>query len=67
MVNTPPHPKKTHVNAEPTVFEPKAIKRLNVPCLKNAKKRIVINPLSSGFCRGYTGQERSIRPIEQEP
>lgn len=34
----------------------------SVPCLKNAKKRIVINPLDSAFWRGYTDQERSIRP-----
>ncbi len=36
--------------------------QFQVPCLKNAKKRIVINPLDSAFWRGYIDQERSIRP-----
>ncbi len=27
-----------------------------VPCLKNAKKRIIINPLNNDFWRGYTNQ-----------
>ena len=31
-----------------------------VPCLKNAMKRIVINPLSSDFWRGYIGYEQGI-------
>ncbi len=32
-----------------------------VPCLKNAIKRVVINPLSSDFWRGYIGDERGMR------
>ena len=28
--------------------------QFQVPCLKNVKKRIVINPLDSAFWRGYT-------------
>ena len=28
-----------------------------VPCLKNAIKRVVINPLSSDFWQGYIGDE----------
>ena len=35
---------------------------VSVPCLRNAIKRIVINPLSSGFWRGYTDQDRSTKP-----
>ena len=35
---------------------------LIVPCLKNAIKRIMINPLSSGFWRGYIDQERRVGP-----
>ena len=34
--------------------------------LKTRKKRIIINPLSSDFWRGYTGQKRSATPTEQE-
>ena len=33
--------------------------RFQVPCLKNAIKRIVINPLNSDFWRGYLGLNRS--------
>ena len=29
--------------------------QFQVPCLKNAIKRIVINPLNSDFWRGYLG------------